>query len=113
MIASRRRQPVYNVSERQRERVSLGRPGRDPGHKPGTSPRPTRAIAAKRNLCAAALADRLLVPHAEPGGSTERLCREALADGKPVFTLDSSENAHLLEFGATPVPADDLTLLPA
>jgi hypothetical protein len=42
------------------------------------------------------------------------LCRgKALADGKPVFTLDSSANAYLLEFGATPVPADDLTLLPA
>ena len=84
--------------------------------RPGTGGYPAvlrRCFAAKRNIHAAALSDRLLVPHAEPGGSTERLCRRALADNKPVFTLDSAENTHLLELGATPVPADDLTPLPA
>ena len=73
--------------------------------------RPTSATAAKRNPCVAALADRLLVAHAEPGGKTERLCRAALAQGKPVFTLDSADNAHLVELGAGPVPSDDVTLL--
>ena len=69
--------------------------------------RPTAAIAARRNACVAALADRLLVAHAAPGGKTERLCRDALAAGKRVFTLDSSDNAHLTAQGAVAVAADD------
>ena len=69
--------------------------------------RPTAAVAAERNACVAALADRLLVAHAEPGGKTERLCRHALALGKPVFTLDSPDNAHLAALGAAPVSAND------
>ena len=69
--------------------------------------RPTAASAAKRNAFVAALADRLLVAHAAPGGKTERLCRDALAGGKRVFTLESSDNAHLVARGAVPVAADD------
>ncbi len=69
--------------------------------------RPTAAIAGRRNACVAALADRLLVAHAAPGGKTERLCRDALAAGKRVFTLDSSDNAHLMAQGAVAVAADD------
>lgn len=69
--------------------------------------RPTASIAARRNACVAALADRLLVAHAAPGGGTERLCRDALAGGKRVFTLESSDNAHLIAEGAVPVTADD------
>ena len=69
--------------------------------------RPTAAIAARRNACVAALADRLLVAHAAPGGKTERLCRDALAAGKRVFTLESSDNAQLIARGAVPVAADD------
>ena len=74
--------------------------------------RPTEVIAAKRNTCVAALAHRILVAHAEPGGKTEQLCRAAHVQGKQVFALDSADNAHLLELGAVPVP-DDLTLLTA
>ena len=59
--------------------------------------------------CVAALADRLLVAHAAPGSKTERLCRDALAAGKRVFTLESSDNAHLIARGAVPVAADDPT----
>ena len=69
--------------------------------------RPTAAIAGRRNACVAALADRLLVAHAAPGGKTERLCRDALAGGKRVFTLESSDNAHLVALGAAPLAADD------
>ena len=69
--------------------------------------RPTAAIAARRNACVAALADRLLVAHAAPGGKTEGLCRDALAAGKRVFTLESSDNAHLMAQGAVAVAADD------
>ena len=69
--------------------------------------RPTAAIAARRNACVVALADRLFVAHAAPGSKTERLCRDALAAGKRVFTLESADNAHLVARGAVPVAADD------
>ena len=49
----------------------------------------------------------ILIAHAGKGSKTESLCRDLLAQGKPVFTLDSPDNAHLIEFGATPVLADD------
>ena len=38
---------------------------------------------------------------------TERLCRDALAAGKRVFTLESPDNADLVARGAVPVAADD------
>ena len=73
--------------------------------------RPTADIAAKRNAYVAALAHRLLVAHAEKGGKTEKLCKDALAQDKPVFVQDSSHNAHLLQLGAVPVQASDPTPL--
>ena len=42
-----------------------------------------------------------------PGGKTERLCRDALAAGKRVFTLESPDNGHLIARGAVPVASDD------
>ena len=75
--------------------------------------RPTADIAAKRNAYVAALADRLLIAHAEKGGKTEKLCKEALAQGKRVFVLDSPANAHLIALGAVPVPADNPSPLTA
>ncbi len=73
--------------------------------------RPTADLAATRNAHVAALADRLLIAHAEKGGKTEKLCKDALVHGKPVFALDSPDNVHLLKLGATPVPAGDPTPL--
>lgn len=67
--------------------------------------RPTSGLAVKRNDCIAALADRILIAHAEKGGKTEELCKDILAKGKPVFTLDSPDNAHLVEQGAVPISA--------
>ena len=73
--------------------------------------RPTTAIAAERNAYVAALASRLLIAHAEKGGKTEKLCKDALARGKPVLVLDSPDNVHLVELGVVPVRAEDATLL--
>ena len=73
--------------------------------------RPTADIAANRNAYVAALADRILIAHAEKGGKTEKLCKDALAKSKPVFALDSPDNTHLIELGAVPVRADDPTPL--
>ena len=69
--------------------------------------RPTATIAAQRNAYVASLADRLFIAHAEKGGKTEGLCKGALAQGKPVFVLDSADNAHLIEVGTTPIAAED------
>lgn len=73
--------------------------------------RPTAALAAKRNAHVAALADRLLIPHAEPGGKIAGLCAAALTRGQPVFTLDTPDNAHLITRGAAPLPANEPTPL--
>lgn len=73
--------------------------------------RPTTDIAAQRNAHVAALAHRLLIAHAEKGGKTEKLCKDALAQGKPVFVLDSPDNTHLLERGIVPIKANDPTPL--
>ena len=69
--------------------------------------RPTEDLAATRNAHVATLAHRLLIAHAEKGGKTEKLCEEALAHGKPVFALDSPDNAYLLQLGVVPVSADN------
>ncbi len=69
--------------------------------------RPTAAIAAKRNAYVATLANHLLIAHAEKSGKIEKLCLEALTEGKSVFTLDSPDNAHLAELDITPVLAED------
>ncbi len=69
--------------------------------------RATASIVARRNAYVAALADRILIAHAEKGGKIEELCKNALAGGKPVYTLDSLDNAHLIKLGAAPVHAAD------
>ncbi len=69
--------------------------------------RPTAATSVERNERVAALVDTILIAHAEVGGKTEALCREALASGRPVFALASTDNAHLIELGARSLPADD------
>ncbi len=73
--------------------------------------RPTVASAARRNNCVAALAHRILILHAAQGGKTEALCRQALAAAKPVYTLPSPHNAHLIALGAQPIPPDDPSAL--
>lgn len=73
--------------------------------------RPTADLAATRNAHIATLANRLLIAHAEKGSKTEKLCKDALAQGKQVFVLDSPDNAHLLQLGAVPVQANDPTPL--
>ena len=68
--------------------------------------RPTAAIVGRRNACVAAVSDRILVAYAEPNGKTEALCKQALTRRKPVLTLDSPYNAHLVALGAVPFTAD-------
>jgi predicted Rossmann fold nucleotide-binding protein DprA/Smf involved in DNA uptake len=69
----------------------------------GEQRRVTARLAAERNAFVASVADALFVTYAEPGGKTERFCRDALAAGKPVYTFDACENRNLLAFGGQPV----------
>ena len=68
--------------------------------------RPTAAIADRRNACVAAISNRILVAYAQSNGKTEALCKQALTHRKPVLTLYSSYNIHLMALGATPFAAD-------
>jgi len=56
-----------------------------------------------RNRVAAALADDVLIAHAQPGSKTEQLAQEVLEWGKPAYTLDHPANEHLLALGAEPL----------
>ena len=70
--------------------------------------RPTVQTALYRNRFVAALADQLFVAYAEQGSKTDQFCREVLAWGKPLYTLESAANAHLTALGAKPVRPDDV-----
>lgn len=72
---------------------------------PESARRVTADSAAHRNEFVTALADRVFIAHASPGGNVERLCRTALGWGKPVWTFDSPENAAMLLLGARPLRA--------
>ena len=74
---------------------------------PDSLRRPTAATSARRNTCVAALAHRILILQAAQGGKTEALCQQALAAAKPVYTLPSPHNAHLIALGAQPISPDD------
>jgi hypothetical protein len=52
-----------------------------------------------------------LVSHAAPGGKTEALCREIIAMGKPLFTVDAPENANLVSLGAKALAVEDVSVL--
>jgi predicted Rossmann fold nucleotide-binding protein DprA/Smf involved in DNA uptake len=73
--------------------------------------RATAELSDQRNRLAAALAGMAFVSHAAPGGKTEALCREILAMGKPLFTIDAPENANLLAVGAKALAVEDVSLL--
>jgi hypothetical protein len=62
--------------------------------------RATGETARIRNDFVASLSDEFFVPHAAPGSKTGAFCREILALGKPLLTLDSPHNAELLALGA-------------
>lgn len=70
--------------------------------------RMTKKLAEQRNRFVVDRAAALLVVHANPGGLTEVAARRALARSKPVLTLPSPHNAHLVTLGAQPVPVPDL-----
>ncbi|MCX5804202.1 MAG: DNA-processing protein DprA [Proteobacteria bacterium] len=62
--------------------------------------------ADARNHFAAALADIIFVPHAQPKGKTEKLCLEIAGWGKAIFTLSNTYNKHLISLGIKVVTSD-------
>jgi predicted Rossmann fold nucleotide-binding protein DprA/Smf involved in DNA uptake len=62
--------------------------------------RATGNQADKRNDLVIALAGRVFVSHAAPGGKTEALCGDVIAMGKTLFTIVVPENANLIALGA-------------
>jgi len=62
--------------------------------------RMTAATALTRNRFVAALADAVLIAHAQPGSKTEQLAQEVMEWGKEVYTLDNAANGNLLALGA-------------
>ena len=61
--------------------------------------RMTADTALTRNRFVAALADSVLIAHAQPGSKTESLAQEVIGWGKPVHTLDHPANDSLLAIG--------------
>jgi predicted Rossmann fold nucleotide-binding protein DprA/Smf involved in DNA uptake len=59
-----------------------------------------------RNRVVAALADAVIVIHAEPQSKTEELCRQAVAWGKPLYTLSDDTNSRLAALGAEAITLD-------
>jgi len=62
--------------------------------------RVTATLAEQRNELVVALADRVVVPYARPGGKAEALCHKVIFWGKPLLTFDTEHNAHLIAMGA-------------
>lgn len=59
--------------------------------------RATARLAAERNRFVAALAERVLIAHASPGGKLLALTEEVRGWGKPVYAFDDPANGELLE----------------
>ena len=70
---------------------------------PAARRRASAAMADSRNRIVAALADRIVVVHAVPGGRLHRLLAEALSWKKRVFCPDLPANRDLVVMGVQPV----------
>ncbi len=60
----------------------------------------TSETSQTRNRFVAAIADKIIIAHAEPSGRTEHLLQQIFAWGKPVFTFSSKHNDNLHTLGA-------------
>ena len=117
----RGRLPVVLAPARDIGRIRLAPPLRDALDRrrllvvsafPGVR-RPTEALATRRNRLVAALAERVVVAYASPGGRLFRLAQEALAWGKPVFCLAHPSNHDLMLMGAAALEPAGRARVPA
>ena len=75
---------------------------------PAHERRVTAALAEERNRFVAEICSAAVVVHAGAGSRTEGWCREMLGLGKPLWTLDAPENAHLAAMGTRAFTVDAL-----
>ncbi len=68
----------------------------------------TTELGTKRNEFIAAIADRIFVAHATPGGKTEQFCRKIARWDKTLLTFDCKENIRLIDMGARTVQLEDI-----
>jgi len=66
---------------------------------PAQERRATAELAAARNRLVGALAGRIVIIHAAPGGKVAEACGEFVSWGKPVYALQSEANRHLAALG--------------
>jgi predicted Rossmann fold nucleotide-binding protein DprA/Smf involved in DNA uptake len=67
--------------------------------------RATAVLAQERNNLVCSVATEVVILHANPGGRIESLCKELVADGSTVWTLDLPENTLAVQAGARPITA--------
>jgi predicted Rossmann fold nucleotide-binding protein DprA/Smf involved in DNA uptake len=110
-------QPVVICPARNIERMQLPTAWRTPiieGHllilSPFSAPhrRPTTDLAEQRNLFVSALANAVVIAHANPASKIDRLHAGMVASGKRVYTIDLPENAGLMNQGVTGYAVPDL-----
>lgn len=65
--------------------------------------RTTPAMARQRNDFAAALADKIFIPHAAEGSSTLDFARTLISWGKQVFSFDTPANRALFQLRTQPI----------
>jgi predicted Rossmann fold nucleotide-binding protein DprA/Smf involved in DNA uptake len=65
--------------------------------------RVTAKTAFYRNLIVAAIAEKVFVAYAEPGGKTEQFCEKIIAWNQPLLTFDTPDNKNLHNLGATSI----------
>lgn len=78
---------------------------------PAKQGRMSAQLAGPRNRFVVALAERVFVAYAAPGGKTESLCRELAAAGKPLFTFESRHTENLRAIGAKILTSDVIATL--
>ncbi|OGG56218.1 MAG: hypothetical protein A3F84_10130 [Candidatus Handelsmanbacteria bacterium RIFCSPLOWO2_12_FULL_64_10] len=115
-VLLRSKQPVAVCPARSIEGMRIRKEYQEPlqeGHLLFLSPFPekkrriTSDTSLARNRLVAALADTILIVHAEPGGKTGGLCEEVLTWRKPLYALAGDANTHLLALGAKPIGANE------
>jgi predicted Rossmann fold nucleotide-binding protein DprA/Smf involved in DNA uptake len=75
----------------------------------GRHDRLTVRTAALRNRHVVVLADQVLVSHASRESQTGRLCEYACRLGRPLWTVASAYNEHLLALGARPLSLETIS----
>jgi predicted Rossmann fold nucleotide-binding protein DprA/Smf involved in DNA uptake len=61
--------------------------------------RPKVEFSYERNRLVTALAERILVLHAEQGGKLESLCQELVGWDKPIYTIKDTSNENPIHLG--------------